>query len=47
MSEEQDFKGSIMSKEEEEWMKNHEKERFGRVLERDVNGDPIGEMKEK
>lgn len=31
--------------EEKEWTRNFEKENFGRELERDVNGDPVGEVK--
>ncbi len=33
--------GCIMSDAEEESMHEYEKERYGRVLERDVNGDPV------
>lgn len=37
--------GTIMSKDEEKWMQDHEEERFGQVLERDVNGSPKDEDK--
>ncbi len=41
----QDNRGSEMSPEEEAAMHDYEKERFGHVLERDVNGDPVDEHK--
>jgi len=37
--------GGDSTREEREWMRKFEEENFGRVLERDVNGDPIGEVK--
>lgn len=46
MYQKQDYTGSLMNSEEEEWMKNYEKERFGRPLDRDINGNPIEEGKE-
>jgi len=33
------------TRDEREWTRNFEKENFGRVLERDVNGDPVGGVK--
>lgn len=35
------------TEEELEWVRDYEKETFGRELERDVNGDPIGEVKRR
>jgi len=41
----QNHEGSDMSRKEEEAKHKYEQERFGHVLERDVNGNPVDEEK--